>query len=87
MLSKQKIVTLGFQHVLAMYAGAVIVPQRIRLAHRYYFEFVPIGPQGESLLGRNLDRSGIRRVVPVLLTQGRLFFACAGTSGVRSLVV
>ncbi|WP_274366063.1 nucleobase:cation symporter-2 family protein [Paenibacillus thermotolerans] len=26
MLSKQKVVTLGFQHVLAMYAGAVVVP-------------------------------------------------------------
>lgn len=26
MLSKQKIITLGFQHVLAMYAGAVVVP-------------------------------------------------------------
>ncbi|ALS23360.1 MULTISPECIES: nucleobase:cation symporter-2 family protein [Paenibacillus] len=26
MLSKQKVITLGFQHVLAMYAGAVIVP-------------------------------------------------------------
>lgn len=26
MLSKQRIVTLGFQHVLAMYAGAVVVP-------------------------------------------------------------
>ncbi|MFD0590362.1 nucleobase:cation symporter-2 family protein [Paenibacillus sp. GCM10027627] len=26
MLSKQRVITLGFQHVLAMYAGAVIVP-------------------------------------------------------------
>lgn len=26
MLSKQKILALGLQHVLAMYAGAVIVP-------------------------------------------------------------
>lgn len=26
MLSKQKVITLGFQHVLAMYAGAVVVP-------------------------------------------------------------
>lgn len=26
MLSKQKVVTLGLQHVLAMYAGAVVVP-------------------------------------------------------------
>ncbi len=26
MLSKQKVITLGFQHVMAMYAGAVIVP-------------------------------------------------------------
>ncbi|MFF2481089.1 nucleobase:cation symporter-2 family protein [Paenibacillus sp. NPDC058071] len=26
MLSKQRVVTLGFQHVLAMYAGAVVVP-------------------------------------------------------------
>lgn len=26
MLSKQKVITLGLQHVLAMYAGAVVVP-------------------------------------------------------------
>lgn len=63
MLSKQKVVTLGLQHVLAMYAGAVVVPLIIGAA----LHLTPI--QIAYLIAADLFTSGIATLLQVLGTR------------------
>ncbi|MGE5701366.1 MAG: nucleobase:cation symporter-2 family protein [Clostridia bacterium] len=63
MLSKQKIFTLGFQHVLAMYAGAVVVPLIIGGALKL------TGDQMAYLIAADLFTCGIATLMQVLGTR------------------
>ncbi len=60
MLTKRKVVTLGFQHVLAMYAGAVVVPILIGAA-------LQLSPQQLAyLIAADLFTSGIATLLTVV---------------------
>ncbi|WP_289138948.1 nucleobase:cation symporter-2 family protein [uncultured Brevibacillus sp.] len=63
MLSKQKVVTLGLQHVLAMYAGAVVVPLIIGAA----LKLTPL--QIAYLIAADLFTSGIATLLQVVGTR------------------
>lgn len=63
MLSKQKVVTLGFQHVLAMYAGAVIVPLIVGGALKLN------GTQMAYLIAADLFTCGIATILQVMGTK------------------
>lgn len=63
MLSKKKIFTLGFQHVLAMYAGAVVVPLIIGGALKLTQE------QMAYLIAADLFTCGIATLIQVLGTR------------------
>ncbi|GED69263.1 xanthine permease [Brevibacillus reuszeri] len=63
MLSKQKVVTLGLQHVLAMYAGAVVVPLIIGAA----LKLTPL--QIAYLIAADLFTSGIATLLQVIGTR------------------
>ncbi|UUZ86228.1 hypothetical protein LJK88_24150 [Paenibacillus sp. P26] len=75
MLSKQKVLTLGFQHVLAMYAGAVIVPLIVGGALKLS------GSQMAYLIAADLFTCGIATILQVI---GTKYFGgpTAGDSGV-----
>lgn len=63
MLSKQKVITLGFQHVLAMYAGAVVVPLIIGAA----LKLTPA--QIAYLIAADLFTCGIATLLQVIGTR------------------
>ncbi|RNB80056.1 nucleobase:cation symporter-2 family protein [Brevibacillus panacihumi] len=63
MLSKQKVITLGFQHVLAMYAGAVVVPMIIGAA----LKLTPA--QIAYLIAADLFTCGIATLLQVIGTR------------------
>ncbi|TJY39597.1 purine permease [Cohnella pontilimi] len=63
MLSKQKVVTLGLQHVLAMYAGAVVVPLIIGGALHL------TGAQIAYLIAADLFTCGIATILQVMGTK------------------
>ncbi|WP_159882007.1 nucleobase:cation symporter-2 family protein [Paenibacillus puerhi] len=63
MLSKQKVVALGFQHVLAMYAGAVIVPLIVGGALKLN------GTQMAYLIAADLFTCGIATILQVMGTK------------------
>jgi len=60
MLSKQRVITLGFQHVLAMYAGAVIVPLIVGGALKLSSE------QMAYLIAADLFTCGIATILQVM---------------------
>ncbi|MDF2663018.1 MAG: xanthine permease [Paenibacillus sp.] len=60
MLSKQRVITLGFQHVLAMYAGAVIVPLIVGGALKLS------GEQMAYLIAADLFTCGIATILQVM---------------------
>ncbi|NEW04754.1 purine permease [Paenibacillus sp. SYP-B3998] len=63
MLSKQKVFTLGFQHVLAMYAGAVIVPLIVGGALKL------TGAQMAYLIAADLFTCGIATILQIMGTR------------------
>lgn len=63
MLSKQKVITLGFQHVLAMYAGAVVVPIIVGAALHLTTE------QMAYLIAADLFTCGIATIIQVMGTK------------------
>ncbi|AEI46397.1 nucleobase:cation symporter-2 family protein [Paenibacillus mucilaginosus] len=63
MLSRQKVFTLGFQHVLAMYAGAVVVPLIVGGALKL------TGEQMAYLIAADLFTCGLATILQVMGTQ------------------
>ncbi|WP_256759414.1 nucleobase:cation symporter-2 family protein [Cohnella sp. WQ 127256] len=63
MLSKQRVITLGFQHVMAMYAGAVIVPLIVGAALKLN------ATQMAYLIAADLFTCGIATILQVMGTK------------------
>uniref|UniRef100_UPI0005AB57E3 solute carrier family 23 protein n=1 Tax=Paenibacillus gorillae TaxID=1243662 RepID=UPI0005AB57E3 len=63
MLSKQRVLALGFQHVLAMYAGAVIVPLIVGGALNL------TGAQMAYLIAADLFTCGLATILQVMGTK------------------